>query len=179
MSVTTEMSSIHPGLFAQTLRWHHPLYNAQRNFRCKYYYFPHFYQGGDRGRGIVGNSPKAAGLSCGPVADLAAASPLFSPPPCAAPCSPRPRGKPPLDPQCDTRVSPQLLPLSLRSFHHVANPYFPEIERAIMPTDVITSSTASKRLLDKVQTLCLEHRLFLTCPYPKPPADTVPRPFTQ
>ena len=127
----------------------------------------------------MSNPPKATGLSCGLAADSAAASPLFSPLPCAVPCSPRPRCKPHLDTRCDTRVSPQLLPLSLRSFHHVANPYFPETERAITSTDVIKSSTASKRLLDKVQTLCLEHRLFLTCPYPKPPADTVPRPFTQ
>lgn len=28
-------------------------------FRCKYCYFPHFYQWGDRGRGSISNSPKA------------------------------------------------------------------------------------------------------------------------
>ena len=99
-------------------------------FRSKYYYRPYFYPWGDSSRGTVGKATPGPGLSCGLAADPAA-----------------PHHGPHRRPACPTHPaslslgldaspeSPQLLPLPLRSFLRVANPYFPKAGRAVLPAD--------------------------------------------
>ena len=123
-SVATETSSVCP----DTCR-HQPLILSV-TFRSKYFYRPYFYPWGGSSRGIVSNATPGPGLSFGLVAD-------------PAPPHRGPHGHPagPAHPASlsltlnATPESPQLLPLHLRFFLLVANPYFPKAGRAVQPAD--------------------------------------------